>query len=62
MIIDVQGGANVGHKDQRNLQIDDQTWKYVSLMAAHTGMYKKDIVKEAIIFLYNHSFRKDDQK
>jgi len=48
--------------EQRNIELDDETWKYVSVMAAHKGMYKKGIVKEAIHFLYNHSFLEDKKK
>lgn len=48
--------------EQRNIELDDETWKYVSIMAALTGGYKKNIVKQAIHSLYNQQFRKDEEE
>jgi hypothetical protein len=56
------GGAEVKNIKQLNVDLDEETCKRVSLMAAHSGRYKKDIVKEAINLLYDQSFRKDENE
>ena len=61
MIIEL-GGAEVKDIKQLNVDLDEETCKRVSLMAAHSGRYKKEIVKEAINLLYDQSVRKDENK
>lgn len=60
------GGAELKDVKQLNVDLDEQTCKLVSLMAAHSGIYKKGIVKEAINLLYErdykHLFGKDENK